>query len=185
MAERGGNLPLIAKLERAAVMKRLDPTVQAADAVMVARGDLGVEVPPHRVPVMQKRIISSGRRFGKRKLEMLRGVDAWIGLLAEPHRPGAFVGETLYRILRDQFTRLRDGDRFWYRNHLPPEMVHLVEDQTLARVIRRNTDIGRELPDNVFLVDDRSGPPAPVGEPRPPRNPKTAPGGDILPRKAR
>ena len=65
MAEHGGNLPLIAKLERATVMKRLDATVQAADAVMVARGDLGVEVPPHRVPVMQKRIISSGRRYGK------------------------------------------------------------------------------------------------------------------------
>ncbi|MDA8016507.1 MAG: pyruvate kinase [Thermoanaerobaculia bacterium] len=65
MEEHRGNLPLIAKLERAAVMKRLDPTVQAADAVMVARGDLGVEVPPHRVPVMQKQIISSGRRYGK------------------------------------------------------------------------------------------------------------------------
>ena len=65
MAEHQGNLPLIAKLERATVMKRLDATVQASDAVMVARGDLGVEVPPHEVPVIQKRIISSGRRYGK------------------------------------------------------------------------------------------------------------------------
>ncbi|MBT8207905.1 MAG: hypothetical protein KJO18_06505 [Acidimicrobiia bacterium] len=83
-------------------------------------------------------------------------VDAWVGLLSEPHRPGAFVGETLYRVIRDQFVRLRDGDRFWYRAYLPPDMVDLVEDQTLAVIIRRNTDIGMELADDVFVANDTS-----------------------------
>ncbi|MEL7058965.1 MAG: pyruvate kinase [Acidobacteriota bacterium] len=63
--EHGGLIPLIAKLERSTVMRRLNETVEVADAVMVARGDLGVEVPPHRVPVMQKRILEAGKRFGK------------------------------------------------------------------------------------------------------------------------
>ncbi len=60
----GGEIPLIAKLERATAMRRLEHTVLEADAVMVARGDLGVEVPLHQVPVYQKRIIAIGRRLG-------------------------------------------------------------------------------------------------------------------------
>lgn len=60
----GGELPIIAKLERAAAVEKLDDIVAAADAVMVARGDLGVEVPLRQVPVLQKRIIAAGRRTG-------------------------------------------------------------------------------------------------------------------------
>ena len=65
LTEVGGVLPLIAKLERATPMARLDETVVAADAVMVARGDLGVEMPVYDVPVLQKKIIAAGRRVGK------------------------------------------------------------------------------------------------------------------------
>lgn len=79
-------------------------------------------------------------------------IDAWIGLLAEPHREGAFVGETLMRVLRDQFLRLRDGDRFWYESYLPEPLVREVDRMTLARIIRANTDIGMELQDDVFTV---------------------------------
>lgn len=61
----GRLLPLIAKLERKKVMYKLRETVREADAVMVARGDLGVEVPLHEVPVWQKKIIGVGRRYGK------------------------------------------------------------------------------------------------------------------------
>jgi pyruvate kinase len=61
----GGLLPLVAKLERAKAMENLLETVREADAVMVARGDLGVEVPLHQVPVWQKKIIGAGRRYGK------------------------------------------------------------------------------------------------------------------------
>lgn len=79
-------------------------------------------------------------------------VDAWIGLLAEPPRPGSLVGETLHRVLVDQFTRLRDGDRFWYQSYLPGPLVNVVEQTRLSDVIRLNTNIGPELPENVFRV---------------------------------
>lgn len=61
----GGKIPLIAKLERARAINHLHEIVSVADAVMVARGDLGVEVPLHRVPVLQKQIIESCRIHGK------------------------------------------------------------------------------------------------------------------------
>ena len=61
----GGLVPLIAKLERATVTRCITQTVAAADAVMVARGDLGVEVPTHRVPILQKEILTASRRAGK------------------------------------------------------------------------------------------------------------------------
>lgn len=42
-------------------------------------------------------------------------LDLWVGGLAEDHVNGGLVGETFFTILKDQFTRLRDGDRFWYQ----------------------------------------------------------------------
>ena len=65
VATHGAAIPIVAKLERAAAIEHIDEIVAAADAVMVARGDLGVEVPLHQVPVLQKRIIAAGRRLGK------------------------------------------------------------------------------------------------------------------------
>jgi len=65
VADAGGSIPLIAKLERSRAMNNLEEIVAASDAVMVARGDLGVEVPLPRVPILQKRIIAIGRRAGK------------------------------------------------------------------------------------------------------------------------
>lgn len=79
-------------------------------------------------------------------------VDPWVGLLAEPHVVNAQVGETLWRVLSDQFTRLRDGDRFWYEAYLPRRMVRMVNRQTLGTIIRRNTDAGLELDRDVFKV---------------------------------
>jgi pyruvate kinase len=65
VTQAGGNIPIIAKLERATAMAHLDDITEAADALMVARGDLGVEVPLPTVPVHQKRIVAAGRRAGK------------------------------------------------------------------------------------------------------------------------
>ncbi|MFG0244960.1 MAG: peroxidase family protein [Phycisphaerales bacterium JB052] len=81
-------------------------------------------------------------------------IDPWVGLLAEKHAQGSMVGETLTLILSDQFQRLRDGDRFWYESYLPQHMINMVESQTLSKIIKRNTDIGDELSDNVFIATD-------------------------------
>ena len=59
--DQGAELPIIAKLERAEVMGNLPGILPLVDAVMVARGDLGVEVPLEDVPVIQKEIIRQAR----------------------------------------------------------------------------------------------------------------------------
>lgn len=62
LCERKGRpTPIIAKIETPNAVERLDSIVRAADAAMVARGDLGVELPPETVPVIQKQIIGTCR----------------------------------------------------------------------------------------------------------------------------
>src|SRR5207245_1511097 len=57
IGERTGDVQLIAKLEKPQAVEDLEGILEAADGVMVARGDLGVEMPPEKVPVIQKHII--------------------------------------------------------------------------------------------------------------------------------
>ncbi|MBI3405074.1 MAG: pyruvate kinase, partial [Acidobacteria bacterium] len=61
IAKAGKNTPVIAKLEKPEAIENLDAILAVADGVMVARGDLGVEMSPEKVPVVQKQIISRAR----------------------------------------------------------------------------------------------------------------------------
>ncbi len=58
-------IPVIAKLEKPAAIESLDGILEVCDGVMVARGDLGVELPPERVPIIQKQVISAANSQGK------------------------------------------------------------------------------------------------------------------------
>lgn len=87
-------------------------------------------------------------------LEQLYGtvddIDVIVGGLAEDHVPGTMVGELFQAIMADQFTRLRDGDRFWYENgQFTQTELDDIRRTTLASLIQRNTDI-TTLPGYVF-----------------------------------
>jgi hypothetical protein len=86
-------------------------------------------------------------------------IDPWVGLIVEDHLPGTSVGPTMKKILVDQFSRLRDGDRFFYKND-PDLQDHLaeIEATSLTDIIRRNTDVGAEMADDSFRAF-RSGRP--------------------------
>jgi pyruvate kinase len=65
IAELGGDAWVVAKLEKPQAIDHLDSILEASDAIMVARGDLGVEVPPEKVPAIQKHIIRRAAEYRK------------------------------------------------------------------------------------------------------------------------
>jgi hypothetical protein len=77
-------------------------------------------------------------------------VDPWVGALAEDPMPGAMVGPLVMAVLVEQFEAVRDGDRYWYTRTLGRRERREVERTRLADIIRRNTTIGDEIPDDVF-----------------------------------
>ena len=58
-------MPIMAKIEHPDAIEALDEILEQADGLLVARGDLGVELPPEQVPMLQKRIIEAAERAGK------------------------------------------------------------------------------------------------------------------------
>ena len=90
----------------------------------------------------------------QRQLEALYGsvddIDLWVGGLAEKHIPGSSVGPLFQRIMVDQFTRLRDGDRHWYQSILRGDQLDEVERTHLSDIIRRNTSLTSVQP-NAFV----------------------------------
>jgi pyruvate kinase len=61
----GSGVPILAKIEKPAALDELEAIVELADALMVARGDLGVELSPEQVPIAQRRIVRAARAGGK------------------------------------------------------------------------------------------------------------------------
>ncbi len=90
----------------------------------------------------------------QQKLKTLYGnvnnIDLWVGSLAEDHVHGSSLGPLAQRIIADQFTRLRDGDRFWYERTFSDRLLSQVENTTLADIIERNSDV-RNLQRDVFF----------------------------------
>ena len=79
--------------------------------------------------------------------------DPWIAMISEDHVPGTMTGETIFAIMVDQFTRLRDGDRFYFENAIDDQqLVDEIKATRLSDVIERNTDV--EVQDEVFWTRD-------------------------------
>lgn len=108
------------------------------------------------------------------KLSTLYGsvdnIDLFVGGLAEDPLAGNMLGELLHTIVSEQFTRLRDGDRFWYEGRFTPEEIEAINATSLSDIITRNTDIdhlqyhalkayqrlGGDDTDNVLIGTDES-----------------------------
>lgn len=65
IAENGGRARVVAKIERPEAIKNMDAIIEAADAIMVARGDLGVEIKSEDVPIEQKKLVTKSRKAAK------------------------------------------------------------------------------------------------------------------------
>jgi pyruvate kinase len=78
MDDMGVHLPVIAKVEKPQAVDNLDEVVDAFDAIMVARGDLGVEMPLEQVPLVQKKLITMCRRNAKPVIVATQMLDSMI-----------------------------------------------------------------------------------------------------------
>ncbi len=83
-------------------------------------------------------------------------IDPWVGGLAEDPHGNGIVGELFYTVLVDQFTRIRDGDQFWYESQFSEDMIARIDSTNLSDIIGRNSDIDH-LQENIFLTSTRIG----------------------------
>lgn len=74
--EHGSDIPVIAKIENAEGIANIDDIIRVADGIMVARGDMGVEIPMEEVPIIQKRIIKLTTAAGKNVITATQMLDS-------------------------------------------------------------------------------------------------------------
>lgn len=87
---------VLSKLEKPAALDQLDAIVQVSDAIMVARGDLGVELPPERVPGVQKRILRVCRQHGKPVVIATQMLESMITMPVPTRAEASDVASAIY-----------------------------------------------------------------------------------------
>ena len=91
-----GRAGVMVKLEKPAAIQRLDEIIELADAVMVARGDLGVEMPPEDVPGIQKRIVRQCRLNGKPVVVATQMLDSMVNAPSPTRAEASDVATAVY-----------------------------------------------------------------------------------------
>jgi pyruvate kinase len=92
----GGRAPILVKLEKPSIVQNLWAIVDLADAIMVARGDLGVEVPPEDVPPLQKRIVRTCRYAGKPVVVATQMLDSMVNAPIPTRAEASDVATAVY-----------------------------------------------------------------------------------------
>ncbi len=92
----GGKAGIVSKLEKPLAISRLTEILELSDAVMVARGDLGVEMPPEDVPILQKQIIRAGRAMGKPVIVATQMLESMISNPAPTRAEASDVATAVY-----------------------------------------------------------------------------------------
>ena len=92
----GDRAKIMTKLEKPSAVERLDEIVALSDAVMVARGDLGVELPPERVPSIQKRVLRACRKAGKPVIVATQMLESMINSPTPTRAEASDVATAIY-----------------------------------------------------------------------------------------
>jgi len=93
----GDRAAIIAKIEKPSAVEKLDAIIARADALMVARGDLGVELPPEDVPNIQRRIVRACRRAGKPVIVATHMLESMIEQIAPTRAEASDVSTAVFQ----------------------------------------------------------------------------------------
>ncbi|NYT37850.1 pyruvate kinase [Allopusillimonas soli] len=93
---KGHGVRIMAKLEKPAAIEHLDAIVDRADGIMVARGDLGVEMPPQSVPVLQQRIVRAARNAGRPVIVATQMLESMIAAPVPTRAEASDVANAVY-----------------------------------------------------------------------------------------
>lgn len=145
IAQSGKRVPVIAKIEKFEAFEQLESIVAASDGLMVARGDLGVEMPAEEVPLLQKRLILSANKAGKPVITATQMLDSMVSN-SRPTR--AEVSDVANAIL--------DGtDAVMLSNETAVGQFPVLAVETMARIADR---IEQSLPQRSWIDAGRSIP---------------------------
>ena len=134
MAEEGRRVPVIAKIEKPQAVENLEGIIDAFDAIMVARGDLGVELPLEAVPIVQKQAVEIARRMAKPVIVATQMLESMI------HAPVPTRAET-----SDVANAVLDGaDAVMLSGETSVGEYPVVTVQTMARIIVSTEEHGLE-----------------------------------------
>ncbi len=150
----GGRAGIVSKLEKPAAIASLDAIVAESDAVMVARGDLGVELPAEQVPSIQKRIIRACRKAGKPVIVATQMLESMVGAPVPTRAEASDVATAVYEGADAVMLSAESAS-----GRYPVEAVHM-----MGRIIRHTeadpnyrTSIDASRPDPQPLAADAIG----------------------------
>jgi pyruvate kinase len=134
MAEEGRKIPVIAKIEKPQAVDHLEAIIDAFDAIMVARGDLGVELPLEAVPIVQKRTVELARRMAKPVIVATQMLES---MISSPVPTRAETSDVANAIL--------DGaDAVMLSGETSVGEYPVITVQTMARIVASTEDHGLE-----------------------------------------
>ena len=134
MNEEGRRVPVIAKIEKPQAVDNLDEIIDAFDAFMVARGDLGVELPLEEVPLVQKRIVTAARRWAKPVIVATQMLES---MISSPRPTRAEASDVANAIL--------DGaDAVMLSGETSVGQYPVLTVQTMARIVDNTESHGLE-----------------------------------------
>jgi pyruvate kinase len=127
IASAGKNVPVIAKIEKHEAIEQMEAILSLCDGVMVARGDLGVELPAEDVPILQKRLIATSNRLGIPVITATQMLDS---MLSNPRPTRAEISDVANAIL--------DGtDAVMLSNETAVGKFPIMAVETMARIACR------------------------------------------------